>query len=258
MISQRAVKLLTDHEEAPFDYILGCRMRRQKEVSEEVLSWGGRYQEVAPNLMVKHVRLRDHHYVVCLNPEEAAKDAAARDAILNKLEDIISRKGAKAVVGNKGYARFLKVRKGGVTINQDAVEADRRFDGKFVLRTNTDLPASEVAKTYKGLWRVERTFRKEKSTLEVRPIFHHRDDTSIGHIVASFLALRLEVDLQAKLEKKGIDISWPDLMRDLNQLQAVRILLDGSDYLIRTDFEGCAHHAFKASGVRPPSRVTRL
>jgi arginine repressor len=258
MISKRAIKLLTDHEEAPFDYILGCRMRRQKEVCEDILSWGGRYQEVAPNLMVKDVRVRDNRYVVCLNPEEATKDAAKRDAILQKLEDVLSRKGAKAVVSNKGYARFLKVRKGGVTINQEAVEADRRFDGKFVLRTNTDLPTAEVAKTYKGLWRVERTFREEKSTLEVRPIFHHRDDTSIGHIVASFLALRLEVDLQARMEKKGIETSWQDLMRDLSQLQAVRMSLDGSNYLIRTDFEGCAYHTFKASGVRPPSRVTKF
>jgi hypothetical protein len=258
MISQRSIQVLTDHEEAPFDYILGCRMRKQKEISEEVLSLGGRYQEVAPNLMVKEILIRDRRYIVCRNPEEAQKDAAARDAILSKLEDLISRKGAKAMVGNKGYARFLKVRKGGVTIDQEAVEADQRFDGKFVLRTNTHLPASEVAKTYKGLWRVERTFRKEKSTLEVRPIFHHRDDTSIGHIVASFMALRLEVDLQARLEKKGIKTSWPDLMRNLSQLQAVRMNLDGSDYLIRTDFEGNAYQAFKAAGVQPPSRVTRL
>lgn len=161
-------------------------------------------------------------------------------------------------MGNKGYARFLKVSKAGVTLNQEAVEADRRLDGKFVLMTNTKLSAAEVAQTYKGLWRVERTFRKEKSTLEVRPIYHHRDDTSIGHIVASFLALRLEVDLQAKLDKKEIQTSWPDLMRDLKQLQAVRITLDGQPYLIRTDFEGNAYHAFKAAGVQPPSRVTRL
>ena len=258
MISQRSITLLTDHEQAPFDYILGCRMRRQKEITQEVLSRAGRYQEVAPNLMVKEVRIGTTRYVVCLNPEEAIKDAAARDAILAKLEDIISRKGAKAVVGNKGYARFLKVQKGGVTINQEAVEAEQRFDGKFVLRTTTNLPTAEVANTYKGLWRVERTFRKEKSTLEVRPIFHHRDDTGIGHIVASFLALRLEVDLQAKVEEKHIETSWPDLMRDLNRLQAVRISLDGNDFLIRTDFEGNAYHVFKAAGVRPPSRVTRL
>jgi transposase len=145
-----------------------------------------------------------------------------------------------------------------MTINQEAIEADRRFDGKFVLRTNTELPAAEVAQTYKGLWRVERTFRKEKSTLEVRPIYHHRDDTSIGHIVASFLALRLEVDLQTRLDRKQIKTSWPDLMRDLKQLQAVRISLEGQPYLIRTDFEGIAYQAFKAAGVQPPSRVIRL
>jgi len=46
-----------------------------------------------------------------------------------------------------------------------------------VLSTNTTLPASDVAKTYKAFWTVERTFREEKSTLEVRPIYHHRDKT---------------------------------------------------------------------------------
>jgi hypothetical protein len=258
MISKRAIKILTEHEDCPLDYVLGCRMRRQKEVGEEVLSRAGRYQEVAPNLMVKEVRIDERRYVVCLNPEEAQKDAASREAILSKLEEIINHRGAKAVVGNRGYARFLKMRKGGVTINQEAVEADQRFDGKLVLMTNTDLPAAEVAKIYKGLWRVERTFRKEKSTLEVRPIYHHRDETSIGHIVASFLALRLEVDLQARLEKRGIKASWPNLMRDLSQLQAVRMDLDGHPYLIRTDFEGNAYHVFKAAGVQPPSRVTRV
>ena len=258
MISPKTLQLLTEHEKSPLDYILGCRMRRQKEVSEEVLSRGGRYQEVADNLWVKEVRREDRRYVVCLNPQEAEKDAASREAVLRKLEETLERKGAKALVGNKGYARFLKVSKTGVTIDPEAVEADRRFDGKFVLRTNTELTAAEVAQTYKGLWRVERTFREEKSTLEVRPIYHHRDDTSIGHIVASFLALRLEVDLQRRLDRTQVQGSWPDLMRDLKKLQAVRINLEGQSYRIRTDFEGHAYRLFQAAGVQPPNRVTRL
>ena len=59
-------------------------MRRQKEVGEEVLSRAGRYQEVAPNLMVKEVRIDDRRYVVCLNPEEAQKGATSREAILSQ------------------------------------------------------------------------------------------------------------------------------------------------------------------------------
>jgi hypothetical protein len=70
-----------------------------------------------------------------------------------------------------------------------------------------------------------------------------------------FLALRLEVDLQQRLDENGIETSWPDLMRDLKQLQAVRMNLDGKSYLIRTDFEGVAYQAFKAAGVQPPKRV---
>jgi len=95
-----------------------------------------------------------------------------------------------------------------VAIDDEAMKRPARLDGKFVLTTNTNLPAEEVAKTYKSLWRVERTFREQKSTLEVRPIYHQRDDTCIGHIVASFLALRLEVDLQQRLEEREIKVSW--------------------------------------------------
>ena len=155
------------------------------------------------------------------------------------------------MIGNRGFARFVRVRKGSVSIDRAAVEADARYDGKFVLRTSTALPAAEVARAYKSLWRVERTFREEKSTLDVCPIFHHRDDTSVGHIVACFLALRLEVDLQRRLDEQQAEVSWPDLMRDLQEVRAVEITLDGVRYRLRADLCGSAHHAFAAAGVRP-------
>ena len=71
-----------------------------------------------------------------------------------------------------------------MTINRAAIEAD------------------EVARAHESLWRVERTFRETKSTLEVRPIFHHREDTTIGHIVGCSRALRLEMNLQRRLEQR--------------------------------------------------------
>jgi len=254
MMGKESLKLLTERK-PPYDYILGCRMRKQKEVNEDVLSRAGRYEEVDKKLKIKEVRLDDRRYVVCLNDEEARKDEAARAAILARLEEKLAQ-GPKSLLGNKGYARFLKMAKGAMKINDEAVAAEARLDGKFVLRTNTELPAAEVAQTYKSLWRVERTFRETKSTLEVRPIFHHRDDTSIGHIVAGFLALRLEVDLQRRLEEKGVETSWLTLMRDLSEVRAVRVELGGKTYLLRTDLQGSAFEAFQAAGVRPPSPVT--
>src|SRR5206468_11177229 len=55
MISKDAVALLTEHPTLPFDFILGCRMRRQKEVSDAVLARAGRFHTVADNLEVKEV-----------------------------------------------------------------------------------------------------------------------------------------------------------------------------------------------------------
>jgi hypothetical protein len=258
MIGKGVVGYLTSSKEAPFEYVLGCRLRQDKTVRDEVLQRPGSYETVNENLEVKEVGVENRRYVICRNPVEARKDAAARTALIKKLEDTLSQHGPKAVIANRGFARFVKVQKNAVSIDREAISRDELLDGKFVLTTNTDLTTAEVAMTYKSLWRVERTFREEKSTLEVRPIFHHRDDTSIGHIVACFLALRLEVDLQRRLDERGCDVSWPDLMRDLSQVQAVILDLDGQRYRARSDLRGGASQAFAAAGVRPPSAVTHL
>jgi hypothetical protein len=257
MISKDTIALLENHADAPFDFILGCKMRVQKEVSEEVLARAGRYQTVADNLEVKQVVVEGRRYVVCRNPIEAKKDAAAREAILAKLESAL-KGGPKAVMGNTGFKRFVRVARGAVTIDRNAVERDARLDGKFVLRTNTDLDTPDVATAYKSLWRVERAFRESKSTLEVRPLFHHRNDTTVGHIVGCFLALRLEVDLQRRLDARGVDASWPDLMRDLGEVRAVDLTLDGQRYRLRTDPSGSAAAIFAAAGVRLSPVVTPL
>jgi hypothetical protein len=258
MLSKKTVKLLTEHAEGPFDYIMGCRLRGNKEVKEKVLRRAGRYQKVAENLKVKDVLIDGRRYIVCRNEEEARKDAAAREQIVAQLREKLGKGQVKNLVGNSGYRRFLKRGTGAWRLDEQAIEEDARFDGVFVLRTNMDLPASEIATTYKGLWRVERTFREEKSTLEVRPLYHHCDETRIGHIVGSFLALRLEIDLQRRLEEKQIEVSWPRLMDDLACVQAVHMTLDGKAYRIRTDLEGSAYEVFRAAGVRVPSRVTPL
>jgi len=71
MISNGGIKFLTEDQHAPFEYVFGCRMRRQKEVNEEVLARGGGYQRVKDNLEVKEVRVADRRYIVCRNPIEA-------------------------------------------------------------------------------------------------------------------------------------------------------------------------------------------
>jgi hypothetical protein len=62
------------------------------------------------------------------------------------LGSLLTEKGSKSLVGNKGFARFLKIERGSVSIDEEAVKRDARFDGKFVLTTDTELSVEEVAK----------------------------------------------------------------------------------------------------------------
>jgi len=163
--------------------------------------------------------------------------------------------GPKSLLGNRGYARYLKVARESVAIDPDKVASDAQFDGKYVLQTNTALGAAETAQAYRSLWQVERALGELKSTLAVRPVFHRRDVNIIGHMFGAFLALRLEVALQKKLAAKGRKLSWPSLLGDLAALKAVQITLDGRSYTIRTELEGDCYKGFQAVGLRPPGRV---
>lgn len=55
-----------------------------------------------------------------------------------------------------------------------------------------------------------------------------------------------------------MDTSWPDLMRDLGEVRAVDLMLDGQRYRLRTDLPGTAAAVFAAAGVRPPRVVSDL
>lgn len=251
MISKKTISQL---EKRDLGYILGARMRSVNEVKRDVLARAGRYREVRPNLRVKDVSVEGRRYVVCLNPEEAEKDRADREAILASLEDAL-KKGAKALVGNRGYRRYLDVERGSVSINRVKAKEESRYDGKYVLRTNLALDAGEVAVKYKQLWRVERAFRTVKSVLDTRPIYHKCDATIMGHVFASFLALVVMHEFDARLAAKSYRFGWEDVKRDLEALSEVEVFEGESAYWLRTEFAGCASKVFSALGIAAPPTV---
>ena len=91
-----------------------------------------------------------------------------------------------------------------------SLSISERFDGEWVLRTNTDLSPEEVAAKYKHLW-MESIFRSLKSILETRPIFHRCDETIRGHVFCSLLALVVLEELEARLEAHGSILEWADI-----------------------------------------------
>lgn len=264
MISQETVAEL---EEQGTPYILGVRLRKQNEVRQQVLTNKGRYQKVygprdkttdpAP-LKVKEVWVEGRRYVVCVNAEQVHHDRQQRRQIVAALQEQL-RQGDKALVGNKGYRRYLKVEGDShFVIDKTKLQEEARFDGKWVLRTNTELSAADVALQYKKLWMVEQWFRSCKALLETRPIYHKRDETIRGHVFCSFLALVLRQALQARLEARGHQFEWADIIRDLERVQYVQVAQGDKHYLLRSELQGTAGRVFQSAGVAVPPTVQEL
>jgi transposase len=263
MISADTIKNLESRNIA---YILGARMRRIKEIKSDVLSRGGRYSEVYPEgltskdpspLKVKEVLHNEKRYIVCMNTRQARKDAADREAIIASLKEQI-KKGPKSLVGNKGYRKYLKVEKNATRIDTDKVRSESRFDGKWVLTTNTDLSADKIALKYKELWQVERVFRDVKTMLHTRPVYHQKNENIRGHLFCSFLALVLRKELERRLNTAGHDLEWSDIKQDLKALQQVTIEENGKRLSIRSQCKGVCGKVFQAVGAALPPTIKEI
>jgi transposase len=255
-----SAETLAEVERRKWQYILGVRMRSSTE-AKSVVARAGRYAEVYPKsddrddpspLKVKEVWVEDtRRYVVCVNVDQATKDAHDREAVVASLRDALG-KGDKSLVGNKGYRKYLRAGGKQFAVDEDKIQEEARYDGKWVLTTNTDLPAREVALKYKQLWMVEDVFRSMKSLLDTRPIYHKCDETIRGHVFCTFLALVLRKELQDRMARKEWKLEWADVIRDLDNLMEMEVAIGGKGYVFRGQTTGVAGKVFQACGVALP------
>ena len=261
MISAATLKSL---DERDIPYILGSRMRKTREVRQEVLARPGRYEEVHPQgtkgpspLKVKEVWVDDRRYIVCLNEKQARKDEQDRMLIVESLKDQL-KKGPKSLVGNKGYRKYLKLDREDIAIDEAKIEEESRYDGKWVLRTNTELPPTWLPSNIRSSGRWNRCFGTSNPILETRPVFHQTDETIRGHVFCSFLALVLRKELDSRLEKAGHSFEWADIKQDLEALQEVTIEEQNKTLAVRTECIGTCGKIFQSVGVAIPPTIREV
>jgi hypothetical protein len=245
---------------AGLSYIVAIRMRKEGDLARTVLSHPGRYREVAENLKVKEVPVsgEEDRYILCYNPFKAEEDHRAREAMVAQLKERFSEGNVRVLL--KGAARrYVRAVGGKAELDWGKIAEDARYDGKWILRTNTNLPPREVALAYKGLWQVEEAFRTLKTPLELRPIYHWTEARVRGHVMVCFLAFVLRQQLRLKLKELGWEGSFTGLLEALKQVRAVEIE-DGAGlkYRLRDEIPAEAMPALRALKMAPPKLVEKL
>jgi transposase len=188
-------------------YILGEKLRDSQAAHKEALSFQGRYQKVRENLEVKEIVVGDgerrRRFVLVYNPEQAKKDQATREKTLKRIAEMIlalgdpevasHKKAVCALLSHRSMGRYIRQTKTGkLRINQAKVQEEESLDGKYLLSSSDDtLTPEDIALGYKQLMEVERAFRTLKTTLELRPLYHRKEERIRAHVLLCYLSLLL-------------------------------------------------------------------
>jgi hypothetical protein len=185
-------------------YIIGEKLRSGSAEAPAALSRQGRYQDVAENLRVKEVRIAEgERFVICFNPEGAERDAKVRARMLAQLSEMTAgsdklsatkRAELRGVISTKpGLNRYLRLTPGGLLrIDAAKVKAEENLDGKYLLRTSDPkMTAEDIALGCKQLLEVERGWRDLKQVIDLRPVYHRKEERIRAHVILCWLALLL-------------------------------------------------------------------
>jgi hypothetical protein len=247
-------------------YIIGEKLRSGSAEAGAALSRQGRYKDVAGNLKVKEVRIaEDERFVICFNPEAAERDAAVRARMIAQLEDAIKDSGQlgrdkraelRGVISTKpGLNRYLRVTPGGLLrVDAGKAKAEENLDGKYLLRTaDPRLSAEDIAIGYKQLLEVERGWRDMKQVIDLRPVYHRKEERIRAHVILCWLALLL-----ARIAENACGHTWPELRRELDRIHVGTFAGPAGTFRQRTELTKPQRDILRALKIDTPPRIYQL
>ena len=249
-------------------FIIGEKLRAGH-ANAAALARPGRYRTVADNLEVKQVWVGDgetrRRFVVCRNPQEARRDQARRERALARIADELAaierkrtadeRRDAQALLlAHPTLGRYLSRRQRRLVVDAAKVRAEERVDGKFLLSTSDDsLPVEDVALGYKQLIEVERGWRDFKHVLDLRPIYHRKDERIRAHVLLCFLALLL-----IRVAETHAKDTWPSIRRQLQRMHIGEFHGSLGRVLQRTETTPEQRQILNTLGIPEPPRFLAI
>jgi Transposase DDE domain len=247
-------------------YIIGEKLRSGSAEAQAALSRQGRYKDVAGNLKVKEVRIaEDERFVICHNPEGAERDAAIRARMIAQLKEITGgsdtlgkdkRAELRGVISTKpGLNRYLRVTPGGLLrIDAARAKAEENLDGKYLLRTSDPkMTAEDIALGYKQLLEVERGWRDMKQVIDLRPVYHRKEERIRAHVILCWLALLL-----ARIAENACGSTWPRLRRELDRIAVGTFAGPAGTFRQRTEISPAQLDILTGLGIDPPPKIYQL
>lgn len=157
----------------------------------------------------------DEKQVVFWSEKYAKRAKAEREATLAKARDLAANPGSYTRATSYGAAKYVKkvdydkdtgeilTASSILDIDEDLIREEEALDGYYMLLTSEmDTPDNKIIDMYRGLWRIEESFKITKSELEARPVYVWTREHIEAHFLTCFVALTISRILEMKLEHK--------------------------------------------------------
>ena len=156
----------------------------------------------------------DQKQMVYYSQKYAEKQKRDRQMVIEKAKDLIKNPGAytrATSYGAAGYINNIKFDKetgiisneSELSLNQEKINEDAKFDGYYSIVTSEEnLSDLELRNIYKGLAKIEETFKITKSEFNARPINVRLEDHIDSHFLICFISLIIIRVLQHKINDK--------------------------------------------------------
>jgi len=281
LISRENLKELED--EKKFESILALKKRRDKEVSKILFNKGRPLIFCRESEEFEWMETKGEdgiRYIICHNPSVEVEQKAQREknlALLEKsLEELQTKvnamkrpsikniiKQVEEILKHKHGRRFIdykvdeKTRKLDFWRKEEALLLEKKLDGVYILRTREEeLSTLEVIKAYKDLMIVERAFRTMKSSLDLRPLRHHKADRIRSHVFICFLAFFFTKYLEKKLTEYEVSLSADMAWESLKNLSVGQLDFNGTTHSYVSESTHYQKLIFNSLGLKSPTRAS--
>lgn len=184
--------------------------------------------------------------MVYYSEKYARKQKKERDLVIAKAKDLIENPGRYTRATSIGAAGYINNydydKKTGeiiakdLSLNLDKINEEEKFDGYYsIVTSELNMSDKEIRDTYKGLWRIEESFKITKSTLETRPVYVWTKEHIEAHFLTCFVSLVILRLLEQKIDRKYSSEKIIDSLKKYNIRKQIANYYQVIDYNIVID-----------------------
>lgn len=233
-----------------YEYIMAYKIRTATKKVKEMIIDKSSYKKLNNDISFKETTLTQSinldkikheftdRFILTYSIKRAKKDRQDRMRLVEKAIKLSESKSMMKSEMKKGGKKYIQLILDNIDLEVDSkkIEDDGMYDGYYgIVCSDDDISSLEVLNAYRGLWKIEESFRVLKSNLESRPMYVWTETSIEGHVMLCFLSLTIQRLLEYLLKKESLSLSTEKIQAALRSANLSMIKNENTNYYFKNE-----------------------